>query len=508
MPSSDPASLVNRLQGISGALGRKAPARVGTTGNIVLSGLQTIDGYLLGEGHRVLVKNQTNPAENGIYNASSGNWTRSQDFNKRDDVANGTDIVVAYGSQAGRNYTLSFVEPLTFGATAVVFTSIDAAALADGGVVTVKLGDGAVTTPKIADQNVTFAKLPDVAPSSFLGRLAGVAGSVGVLTVANVKSLLGRWTNAELADAPPLTFKGNNSPDTTQAIVDMTPAQAAAILPAVRFDAAQGLLTTGQKSQARSNIDALGTDLPLGQCRFALNSATQCILLPYKGSYITIAGVARQISSSGVTISNSGLAANTLYYAYAYWTGFGIALEFSTTGHSAGADGTEIKTTDSNRTLVGMVRTDSSSQFGDHALYRGVRSWFNSRGIALQVVLQAEVGMGSGPFTEITTGLQGIALVWSGEAVHVAASASCYDAGGAVTTMYLAVLRAGTAVGITGYNTIPVGNVNNIAASYAAPETNDAGILFSLAGGFSSSGASPRYVSGYTGWTLLTGGRP
>ena len=45
----------------------KEPVRVHTTGNITLSGLQIIDAISVMEGDRVLVKDQVNPAENGIW---------------------------------------------------------------------------------------------------------------------------------------------------------------------------------------------------------------------------------------------------------------------------------------------------------------------------------------------------------------------------------------------------------------------------------------------------------
>lgn len=51
-------------------------AKVATTGNIALTGLQTIDGYAVQAGDAVLAWRQTNAAQNGVYLASSGAWAR------------------------------------------------------------------------------------------------------------------------------------------------------------------------------------------------------------------------------------------------------------------------------------------------------------------------------------------------------------------------------------------------------------------------------------------------
>jgi hypothetical protein len=48
-----------------------------STGNLTLSGEQTIDGVAVVATDRVLVKDQTNPAENGIWTVAVGAWTRA-----------------------------------------------------------------------------------------------------------------------------------------------------------------------------------------------------------------------------------------------------------------------------------------------------------------------------------------------------------------------------------------------------------------------------------------------
>jgi len=64
------------------AVNRLAPAAVATIGaDVALTGLYTLDGYAIQAGDRVLVKNQTNPAQNGLYQASSTAWSYTSDAN-------------------------------------------------------------------------------------------------------------------------------------------------------------------------------------------------------------------------------------------------------------------------------------------------------------------------------------------------------------------------------------------------------------------------------------------
>ena len=54
--------------------------KLATTANITLSGLPVIDGVQTVSGDYVLVKNQTNPFQNGFYVASSGTWYQVSDY--------------------------------------------------------------------------------------------------------------------------------------------------------------------------------------------------------------------------------------------------------------------------------------------------------------------------------------------------------------------------------------------------------------------------------------------
>ena len=92
----------------------KDNVRVATTGNVNLNAPgATIDGVPLSVGDRVLVKNQTDARQNGIYiyNGSSTPMTRAPDASTADELENAV-VVVDEGTQAGttwRQTSVNFV---------------------------------------------------------------------------------------------------------------------------------------------------------------------------------------------------------------------------------------------------------------------------------------------------------------------------------------------------------------------------------------------------------------
>lgn len=78
--------------------GDKEPVRLATTVNIALSGLQTIDGVLTEAGDRVLVKDQTDSTENGIYTVSVGAWRRAPDAASDRTLISGMKVAVQEGT--------------------------------------------------------------------------------------------------------------------------------------------------------------------------------------------------------------------------------------------------------------------------------------------------------------------------------------------------------------------------------------------------------------------------
>lgn len=94
--------------------------KAATTSNISLSGLQTIDGIALTSGQTILVKNQTNAAQNGIYTLSSGAWSRNTYLDSSSDFNSNFLVYV----ESGTNYSQTLFQATTADSTFVLGTSL------------------------------------------------------------------------------------------------------------------------------------------------------------------------------------------------------------------------------------------------------------------------------------------------------------------------------------------------------------------------------------------------
>lgn len=105
--------------------GTTVNVRCATTDNITLSGEQTINTTIGGSkavvtGDRVLVKNQANQTENGIYVVSTGAWTRATDADSSIEL---TDLIVyaTEGAVTGSPYWYQITSNPTIGVDNIIF---------------------------------------------------------------------------------------------------------------------------------------------------------------------------------------------------------------------------------------------------------------------------------------------------------------------------------------------------------------------------------------------------
>ncbi|UOF80242.1 phage-related tail fiber protein [Caudoviricetes sp.] len=127
--------IVNKAYVDSAALGLsfKNPALVATTANITLSGLQTIDGVSVPAGSRVLVKNQSNTPDNGIYIAASGAWSRSNDAATWNALVSAFLFIEEGTTNAGGAFYCPVLPGGTLGVTPVTWSSFTFTAIYSAG---------------------------------------------------------------------------------------------------------------------------------------------------------------------------------------------------------------------------------------------------------------------------------------------------------------------------------------------------------------------------------------
>lgn len=115
------------VDSVAQGLDVKASVIAATTVDITLSGLQNIDGITVAAGDRVLVKNQTAQAENGIYVASASAWSRSADANTWAELVSAYTFVETGSTYADTGWVCTVNAGGTLGVTAVTWSQFSGA---------------------------------------------------------------------------------------------------------------------------------------------------------------------------------------------------------------------------------------------------------------------------------------------------------------------------------------------------------------------------------------------
>lgn len=318
----------------------RPPVQCTSTSNITLSGLQAIDGYTTLANDRVLVQGQSTPANNGIYVAASGAWSRATDANSWA-VLPGLVVAVENGT-VNADYTFICTvqpggtlgsTPVTFGSLLVIpaASSITSGMFVAGAVNTAALAANAVTLAKMATQGANTvlvnatggAAVPTavaLSASTLLGM--GTSGNAGAMALGTGFNLVGGILNyvptPNAYQAQPSNPTGTTN--TTQVMMGL----AGAITPAV---------TGTIMIMISGDATATSTDGYKYQLRYGTGSAPAngaALTGTAAGSLVTIATVANKTPFSTQAIVTG------LTPATAYW--FDLALAAVTAGTASVLD--------------------------------------------------------------------------------------------------------------------------------------------------------------------------
>ncbi len=225
------------VDGVLNGLDWKQSVRCASTGAGTLATSfengDTLDGVTLATGDRILLKNQSAGADNGIYVvAASGAPARAADADSSAEVTGGLTVFVSEGTTLGNTaWSLTTDDPITLGSTALVFSQVSGpgAYTASNGIVLTGVnfaptyGTGANTFCQGNDSRLSDARTPVgtalTGAQIWVGSAGNVAAAVtmsghgtlsntGVLTVSSAVALVAKFITRE---TPSGTINGSNA---------------------------------------------------------------------------------------------------------------------------------------------------------------------------------------------------------------------------------------------------------------------------------------------------------
>lgn len=195
-----------KLQGLDS----KESVRMKTTANVDISSpgsvIANFDGVTPVIGDRILVTDQTDPTENGIYiyNGSATAMTRSEDADTDDEVtANLYTFVEEGNTAADTGWTLVTNDPITVGSTGLSFTQFNGTGSINAGAGlfstgnTINVGTASATRIVVNADDIDLAN-SGVTPGTYIGFTVDTYGRVTSVTTPTTLAGYG------ITDAQPL----------------------------------------------------------------------------------------------------------------------------------------------------------------------------------------------------------------------------------------------------------------------------------------------------------------
>lgn len=188
------------VDSVAQGLSTKAPVLVATTASITLVGGQVIDGVTVVAGDRVLVKNQSSPSANGIYNVQTTIWTRATDADTWNKLVSAYVFVETGSTQADTGWVCTSDPGGTLGTTAVTWVQFSGASSYSAGTgLTLVANTFSITNTAVSAGSYTFGNF--------------TVNAQGQLTAASSSPTTGTG-NIVLATSPTLVTPNLGTPST------------------------------------------------------------------------------------------------------------------------------------------------------------------------------------------------------------------------------------------------------------------------------------------------------
>ena len=252
--------------------GHKRSVRAATTANGALATAyaagQTIDGVVLGEGDRILLKNQTSPIENGVYIVqATGAPVRAPDFEASTQFTIGTKVLCMVGTAnaATTFYTSTF--PTVVGVNNWDWSTSVAAPLAINGLTDAQTV-GVPTATNVLDYNFTTSSIRIGDSGALTTQLRNVIighQAANVMTGSTDSVIIGRDAGLALLTGDSNTIIGTNAMNVGTTAHNNT---------VLGIDAGQGLTTGNSNVILGRQCDGGATTAANVSIGFAAGSAT------------------------------------------------------------------------------------------------------------------------------------------------------------------------------------------------------------------------------------------
>ena len=318
---------------VAQGLDTKASVVAGTTANISLTGAQTIDGVSVVATDRVLVKNQTAPAENGIYVASATAWTRATDMNTWVQVPGAYVFVETGTTLADTGWVCTSNAGGTINVTAMTWAQFSGAG---SGVSSITFGTTGLTPSTTTTGAVTVAGTLAVANGG-TGLSSGTSGGVLAYTATGTLA-----SSAALA-ASALVIGGGAgaAPSTTTTGTGVVTALG------VNVGSAGAFVVNGGALGSPSSVGTMPAFTLGGTVSGGGNNINNVVI----GASSPLAGNFSTLSASGQGAINSAIATNSTFQVAGTYAGTGGLFDG---GLYVNVDGG----------TMGVNRTISQSYFG------------------------------------------------------------------------------------------------------------------------------------------------